>query len=341
MSRFNSVTSRRENWGRIVYDLESDEFEGHLSDEASRVSISEPISAGCLVTGRCDLKCSFCYGNHESLPKENLSVDGWKAVFKQMRSWGLMRVDLSGGEPTVRQDLPQIAQAAVDEKLNVVISTNGRLLSEKGPIDYPAVRWHVSMDSGFAEVHEASRVLHTLRPSGGGFEKISDFIQKCHSQGLTVRVMTCLGRHNVGGLFALGEHLALLGVKEWNISRILRAGRAQVRYEDHFQINNEYILEQLYDLRAAFPFIRIRYSNRINQDGYFLLVLPDGSLATQYSDERDKMVLGKVLEITKQNLQTHPAFDLQKHGEKWLAATLSWQPLSVSQLSPAYAESPF
>ena len=177
MSRFNSVTSRRENWGRIVYDLESDEFEGHLSDEASRVSISEPISAGCLVTGRCDLKCSFCYGNHESLPKENLSVDGWKAVFKQMRSWGLIGVDLSGGEPTVRQDLPQIAQAAVDEKLNVVISTNGRLLSEKGPIDYPAVRWHVSMDSGFAEVHEASRVLHTLRPSGGGFEKTSNFIQ--------------------------------------------------------------------------------------------------------------------------------------------------------------------
>ena len=140
---------------------------------------------------------------------------------------------------------------------------------------------------------------------------------------------------------ALGERLALLGVKEWNISRILRAGRAQVGYEDHFQINNEYILEELYDLPAAFPFIRIRYSNRINQDGYFLLVLPDGSLATQYSDERDKIVLGKVLEITKQNLQTHPAFDLQKPKKKWLAATLSWQPLSVSQLSPAYAESPF
>jgi MoaA/NifB/PqqE/SkfB family radical SAM enzyme len=324
-----SVVSRDENWGRVVYHPGSDEFEGHVFDEASNVCIGRPISAGCLVTGRCDLKCAFCYGNDEALPKEDIAVEEWRKIFEHMRAWGLMRVDLSGGEPTLRHDLPQIAQAAVDAGLNVVISTNGRRLCEKGPVEFPRIRWHVSMDSGFAEIHESSRLLRSLKASEGSFERTSKFIRKCLQEDLTVRVMTCLGHHNVDGLFALGEHLALLGVGEWNISRILRAGRAQPSYSEYFSVSEDYVLEQIHDLREAFPFMRIRYSNRTNQDGYFLLVLPDGSLATQYTDGRDKVVLGKVLQIELNALQNHPDFNLDKHGRKWIFANLGWQSVEL------------
>jgi MoaA/NifB/PqqE/SkfB family radical SAM enzyme len=322
MSAIPSILNRDENWGRIVYDPESDEFEGHIFCESAETSISMPISVGCLVTGICDLKCAFCYGNDEALPKADIAAEEWKKIFQHMRSWGLMRVDLSGGEPTLRPDLPQIAQAAIDVGLNVVISTNGRRLSEKGPLAFPRVRWHVSLDSGFAEIHENSRLLRSLKSSEGGFEKTTKFIRKCLQENLIVRVMTCLGNHNVDGLFALGEHLALIGITEWNISRILRAGRAQATYTKHFSVDENYVLEQIHDLRKAFPFLRIRYSNRTDQDGYFLLVLPDGSLATQYTSGRDKVILGKALHLDLQMLQTHPSFDLAKHGRKWILANL-------------------
>lgn len=321
-----TVTARDEDWGRIVYDPESDEFEGHVSNEGAAICISKPISAGCLVTRRCDLRCSFCYGDDESLPKEEMTVKEWAGVFRHLRQLGLMRVDLSGGEPTIRPDLPQIAQAALDEGLNVVISTNGRRLAEEGPVGFPRVRWHVSMDSGFAEIHEASRLLRNFKASRGGFEATSQFISRCRERDLTVRVLTCLGHHNRDGLFALGEHLALLGVEEWNISRILRAGRAQLAYEERFWVSDDYVLEQVHDLRTAFPFIRIRYSNRTDQDGYFLLVLPNGVLATQYTNGRDKVLLGSALEMSLAKLQTHPQFHLNTHGMKWVAAFLEWQP---------------
>lgn len=99
--------------GRLVYDNVWDEFEAHLREGFTDAGVCRPISAGCVVTARCNLRCGFCYGNFESLPTKEISADEWARVFGRLRSWGLMRVDLSRGEPTMRQDLAQIAQAAI------------------------------------------------------------------------------------------------------------------------------------------------------------------------------------------------------------------------------------
>lgn len=319
-------TIRKESWGRLVYDRDADEFEAHVANDKATVLIDRPVSAGCLVTGRCNLACEFCYGNEEALPKVNISPEEWADIFRHLRSWGLMRVDLSGGEPTIRTDLPKIATAAVEVGLSVVISTNGTVLNGDDLGKYPDVRWHVSLDSGIEDVHEASRCLKVLSPSVGSFKKTTAFILGCVERRLRVRVLTCIGSHNVGQLFALGEHLALIGVPEWNLSRILPAGRARHEYDSRWSVRDDFIREQISDIRSAFPFIRVRYSNRQSQNGYFLLVLPDGSLATQRTDGRDKVVLGSTLDMTLGHLQAHPEFNLQQHGEKWIAQQLEWQP---------------
>ncbi|HET6976986.1 MAG TPA: radical SAM protein [Pyrinomonadaceae bacterium] len=317
---------RQEPWGQILYDRELDEFEAQVCDERVSPVIDRPLSAGCLVTGRCNLRCNFCYGNDESLPTEELSIDDWKNIFVRLRSWGLMRVDLSGGEPTLRTDIGDIARHALDVGLNVVLSTNGLVLHKTGPSILPKqTRIHVSLDSGFDSVHESSRVLRTLRPSQNSFRRTMGFIRKSLEQGYSVRVLTCIGQHNNEGLFQLGQLLATVGVKEWNISRILPAGRAKTNFEGSWAVNNQLLLEQISTIRYAFPWMRIRYSNRIDQDGYFLLVLPDGTLATQYTDERDKVGLGRLLDLSLDDLRSHPDFKLRRHGRKWIAACVGCQ----------------
>jgi len=262
-----------------------------------------------------------------------MSTQDWIIAFDRLKQWGLMRVDLSGGEPTMRHDLPEIAWSAVNAGINVVISTNGLVIKEKSLEEYPKVRWHVSLDSGIEVIHERSRLLPVLKPSTGSFRRATDFLRSCIHQGCDVRVLTCLGPHNRDQLFALGEHLALTGVKEWNLSRVLRAGRAQSDYENLWAVAEEGILEQLAYLRKAFPFIRIRYSTRSEQNGYFLLVLPDGSLATQRTDGNDKVALGDLFNMTLEDLQFSSEFDLAEHGRKWISSTLEWQPFCL-QCSP-------
>jgi hypothetical protein len=48
--------TREEPWGRIAYDYEADEFEAYVR-EGCTPRISRPLSAGCLITGKCNLGC--------------------------------------------------------------------------------------------------------------------------------------------------------------------------------------------------------------------------------------------------------------------------------------------
>ena len=316
-------TNRDEVWGQLVYQPHVDEFEAQARSTVQSIQVDRPISAGCLVTGRCNLKCQYCYGNDESLPKEELPASEWARVFVQLKTWGVMRVDLSGGEPTVRKDITEIAEAALYTGLNVVVSTNGLLLAKRGLAILPtSVRLHISIDSGFAEVHEASRVQRDLLPSTGSLQQVMNLAAQAVHVGYRVRVLTCIGRHNFRQLVELGERLAIAGVNEWNISRILAAGRAGLNNGRQWDVDDDAVLEEVHAIRNCYPWMRVRYSNRTTQNGYFLLVLPDGSLATQYTDGRDKVLLGRMTTMTLDGLRRHPDFELGSHARKWIAATV-------------------
>src|SRR5262249_28992378 len=151
-------------------------FTAQVPSNFTFIPVDRPLSAGCLVTGKCNLHCEFCYGNDESLPVAELNTGQWKEIFAKLRSWGLMRVDLSGGEPTIRKDINNIITAAMDAGLNVVLSTNGLILSESNLASLPPeLRLHVSLDSGFPIVHERSRLRRNLIPSNDSFIKVVKF----------------------------------------------------------------------------------------------------------------------------------------------------------------------
>lgn len=81
------------------------------------------------VTKRCNLHCSFCFakgGTGEDIPLETI-----KARLKALAVPGQTLVQLSGGEPTVRDDLPQIVAAAKEAGCQYVqLNTNGIRLAE-------------------------------------------------------------------------------------------------------------------------------------------------------------------------------------------------------------------
>lgn len=77
------------------------------------------------VTERCNLNCSFCFaqsgGAAQDPPVEEIAE--W---FKQLVEKGDTFVHLSGGEPTVRDDLPEIVAAARDAGCeNIQLNSNG------------------------------------------------------------------------------------------------------------------------------------------------------------------------------------------------------------------------
>jgi uncharacterized radical SAM superfamily Fe-S cluster-containing enzyme len=63
------------------------------------------------VTARCDLRCPICFASAGSEAGDP-SVAELSAIFRELAAKGSTFVQLSGGEPTVRDDLPEIVAAA-------------------------------------------------------------------------------------------------------------------------------------------------------------------------------------------------------------------------------------
>ena len=85
------------------------------------------------VTDRCNLRCIYCMPESgiEFLPHEQiLSYEEILRICREMAKLGLRKVKLTGGEPLVRKDLPQlVSQLKQIEGIQAVtVTTNGVLL---------------------------------------------------------------------------------------------------------------------------------------------------------------------------------------------------------------------
>ncbi len=85
------------------------------------------------VTDRCNLRCSYCMPPQGILLKERseiLTFDEIERVAKLFATMGVNKIRLTGGEPLVRKDLPNLIQRLVNNSgiRTIGITTNGVLL---------------------------------------------------------------------------------------------------------------------------------------------------------------------------------------------------------------------
>lgn len=84
------------------------------------------------VTSRCNLHCSFCFAESEDGHRENEKTpDELYKIFRELVRDGRSFLQLSGGEPTVRDDLPEIVAAAKRAGCDSIqLNSNGIRLGE-------------------------------------------------------------------------------------------------------------------------------------------------------------------------------------------------------------------
>lgn len=112
------------------------------------------------VTYRCNLRCKWCFQHlsNEDVPKERIY-----ALVKQMPKGH--NIILSGGEPTVCQDLPEIVQTIVDMGYVCNVITNGYRLDWSLPC-----RWTLSHHPESADLF--TTMVKEAREGGHKFASI-------------------------------------------------------------------------------------------------------------------------------------------------------------------------
>ena len=82
------------------------------------------------VTGRCNLACTFCFAGSQN--REDPPLEQVKEWIRDLTEPGKTFLQLSGGEPTVREDLPEIIAWAKECGCRYIqLNTNGIRLAEE------------------------------------------------------------------------------------------------------------------------------------------------------------------------------------------------------------------
>lgn len=85
------------------------------------------------VTQNCNLHCRFCFADSVSCKEKDPSVEQINALYESvLKSSGVCNIQLSGGEPTVRDDLPMIIKNGKQLGFKFIqINTNGIRIAEE------------------------------------------------------------------------------------------------------------------------------------------------------------------------------------------------------------------
>jgi len=120
-----------------VTGTDSPDVKTSLFDDPALYDIhkSQSVLTNLLVTNRCDLRCSYCFMNAgASGSVYEPSLDDLKKLIEQARNehpMGSKAIQITGGEPTIREDLLDIVQLSKDAGFShIQVNTNGLKLAD-------------------------------------------------------------------------------------------------------------------------------------------------------------------------------------------------------------------
>ena len=154
-----------------------------------------PGKVACTVfLGGCDFRCPFCHNGEllsGTLPAE-MTMDSL-LTFLQKRRGLLDGVAITGGEPTLYRDLPELLTAIRSLGFAAKLDTNGnhpdmlQCILEAGLVDYVAMDIKNSPEKYAAtiglcrfDVSPISRSMQLLRDSGIDYELRTTVVQEFH-----------------------------------------------------------------------------------------------------------------------------------------------------------------
>lgn len=101
-----------------------------------------PKTVHLYITNECNLNCEKCHYRNSSDPKEEISFNTIKGLFKEWKQYGLTSIAIGGGEPLLHPSITEIVDLGREMGFFMAVTTNGTELKEIKPN-----RIHISYDT--------------------------------------------------------------------------------------------------------------------------------------------------------------------------------------------------
>lgn len=180
------------------------------------------------VTQACDLECEHCRADAQPdrHPAE-LDTDEGKALLEEAASFGDGQlVVLSGGDPLVRDDIPELIEYGTDLGLRMTLTPSGTSSLSREMIETldraGLKRLAVSLDGSSIERHDS------FRGEEGTFEQTVAAARQARERGLPLQVNTTVTQETVDDLPAIADLVADLGAVLWSVFFLVPVGRGEI-----------------------------------------------------------------------------------------------------------------
>ena len=211
-------------------------IDSSLSDLSARLDLGRrrlPIDGMIELTFRCNIGCAHCYvkqpAGSATEHAAELSTERLKRLLDEIAAEGGLFLTLTGGEPLLRPDFPDLYLHALRAGLLVSIFTNGTMITE---------RMADLFDEHRPEAVEITLYGHTQqtydRVSGvpGSFDRCRAGLERLLSRGINVRlkaVVLAWNAHEILEMEAFAQGLGLPFRFDGNLNPRVDCGPSRYR----------------------------------------------------------------------------------------------------------------
>lgn len=208
------------------------------------------------MTRRCNLKCVHCYAQAQDMEfKNELSTEEGKTLIDDLAAFGSPVMLFSGGEPTMRKDLPELAAYAREKGMRAVISTNGTLIDKPLAKKLKEVGLSyvgISLD-GIRETNDRFRGMQ------GAFDAALRGLHNCQEEGIKVGLRFTINKQNVKDIPAIFDLLEKEKIPRICFYHLVYAGRGSKMVDEDLSLEEsrqavDLIMERTKELhKKGFP----------------------------------------------------------------------------------------
>ncbi len=182
---------------------------------------SAPYRMDLAITYRCNNACSHCY-NARSRSYPELATENWFNILDDLWKIGIPHIVFTGGEPTLRDDLPELVRHAEQNGQITGINTNGRKLKDKAflnrLIEAGLDHVQITFESHVPEIHD-QMVCHP-----GAWEETLAGLKNVLDSKLYVMTNTTMLKNNKDAIPGTLEFLGNLGLKTIGLNALIYSG---------------------------------------------------------------------------------------------------------------------
>ncbi|MCJ7713740.1 radical SAM protein, partial [Candidatus Bathyarchaeota archaeon] len=185
---------------------------------------SAPIRMDMALTFRCQNNCVHCYagGPHKT---QELTTNQWKQVIDQLHKIGVFILTFTGGEPTLREDLPELLAYSQNKGLVTGLITNGRKIADK---NYTQKLEKTGLDFIQITLESHKPKIHNLiTKDQKSWKETTNSIKNLIPTQIYKSTNTTLNQHNAKDFLDTIDYIKKLGVATFGCNSLIYSGKTK------------------------------------------------------------------------------------------------------------------